>query len=112
LRPEAFFRAVFLLAVFLVAAFRVAVFLAAVLRAVFLAALFFRVAAPFFAEAERLLAGRFAAAAPPFLPPFFAGSLFSAFPLPDPDFLPPPDDLFTVAQARRSASFFETPFFS
>lgn len=29
------------------------------------------------------------------------------FPLPD--FLPPPDCLFTVAQARRSASFFETP---
>lgn len=29
------------------------------------------------------------------------------FPLPD--FLPPPDCLFTVAQARRSASFFDTP---
>lgn len=29
------------------------------------------------------------------------------FPLPD--FLPPPESLFTVAQARRSASFFETP---
>ena len=26
-----------------------------------------------------------------------------------PDFLPPPDCLFTVAQARRSASFFDTP---
>lgn len=29
------------------------------------------------------------------------------FPLPD--FLPPPNCLFTVAHARRSASFFETP---
>lgn len=28
---------------------------------------------------------------------------------PLPDFLPPPDCLFTVAQARRSASFSETP---
>jgi hypothetical protein len=32
--------------------------------------------------------------------------------LPDPDFLPPPDILFSVAQARRSASFSVTPRFS
>lgn len=37
-----------------------------------------------------------------FLPP-----LEPFFPLPD--FLPPPDCLFTVAQARRSASLFDTP---
>jgi hypothetical protein len=31
---------------------------------------------------------------------------------PLPDFLPPPSCLLTVAQARRSASFFDTPRFS
>ncbi len=46
---------------------------------------------------------------PPFCPPFRAGAWFSDFPLPDPDFLPPPDVLFTVAHARRSASFLEVP---
>ena len=46
---------------------------------------------------------------PPFWPPFFAGALFCGFPLPEPLFLPPPEALFTVAQARFSASFFETP---
>lgn len=35
-----------------------------------------RVSAAFFADAERAAAGRAAAASPPFLPPFFAGSLF------------------------------------
>jgi hypothetical protein len=38
--------------------------------------------------------------------------LFSFFPRPDPLFFPPPLDLFTVAQARASAVFFETPRFS
>jgi hypothetical protein len=32
--------------------------------------------------------------------------------LPDPLFLPPPVSLFTVAQARASAVFVPTPFFS
>jgi hypothetical protein len=49
---------------------------------------------------------------PPLRPPFFAGSLFSFLPRPEPLFLPPPLLLFTVAQARRSASFSETPRFS
>jgi hypothetical protein len=50
--------------------------------------------------------------APPLRPPFFIGSLFSFLPRPDPLFFPPPLLLFTVAQARRSASFSETPRFS
>ena len=33
-------------------------------------------------------------------------------PRPEPDFLPPPDSLLTVAQARLSASFLPTPRFS
>jgi hypothetical protein len=49
---------------------------------------------------------------PPLRPPARAGSLFSVFPLPEPDFLPPPSDAFTVAHARRSASFSPTPRFS
>jgi hypothetical protein len=47
--------------------------------------------------------------APPFLPPFFMGEWSSFLPRPDPAFFPPPLTLFTVAQARLSASFFETP---
>jgi len=50
--------------------------------------------------------------APPFRPPLRAGALFVLRPRPEPLFLPPPDDLFTVAQARRSASSFDTPRFS
>ena len=69
----------------------------------------FRVAAAFLAEADLFAAGRAAEAAPPFLPPFRVGSLFSGFPRPDPLFLPPPEILFTVAQARCSASSFGTP---
>lgn len=42
--------------------------------------------------------------------PDFADFLLPLEPFfPLPDFLPPPDCLFTVAQARRSASFFDTP---
>ena len=43
-----------------------------------LSAFFFRVAAAFFAEAERSSGLREAEAAPPFLPPLCSGSLFSA----------------------------------
>src|SRR5262249_5674452 len=50
--------------------------------------------------------------APPFLPPLRAGPLLVLRPRPQPLFLPPPDDLFTVAHARRSASFLPTPRFS
>ncbi len=45
-------------------------------------------------------------------PPFLAGALLTFLPRPEPDFLPPLVDLFTVAQARFLAVFFETPFFS
>jgi hypothetical protein len=38
--------------------------------------------------------------------------LLSFVPRPEPDFLPPPSSLLTVAQARRSASSFFTPRFS
>ena len=44
-----------------------------------------------------------------FRPPFFAGSLFVALPLPEPLFFPPPSIAFTVAQALLSASSVETP---
>jgi hypothetical protein len=47
-----------------------------------------------------------------FLPPFREEDFVLFFPRPDPDFLPPPDSLFTVAHARRSASFFDVPRFS
>jgi hypothetical protein len=47
-----------------------------------------------------------------FFPPAREEDLLLFFPRPDPLFLPPPDSLFTVAQARRSASFFEVPRFS
>ena len=53
-----------------------------------------------------------AAARPPFLPPFLDELRLDFFPRPDPLFLPPPVSLFTVAQARRSASPRETPRFS
>ena len=51
----------------------------------------------------------FAVARPPFRPPFRDDDLLVAFPRPEPLFFPPPDDLFTVAQARALAVFFETP---
>jgi hypothetical protein len=71
-----------------------------------------RVRAAFFAEAVRACAGLAAAAAPPNRPPFRAGALSTGFPLPEPEALPPPVIAFTVAQARRSASFSLTPLFS
>jgi hypothetical protein len=72
-------------------------------------ALRFRVAAAFLADAERADFGRRAEARPPARPPFLAGPLFVLRPRPDPDFLPPPDIAFSVAHARRAASFRETP---
>lgn len=71
-----------------------------------------RVRAAFFAEAERALFERDAAALPPRTPPLRLELRFSDLPRPLPDFLPPPDSLFTVAHARRSASFEDTPRFS
>jgi hypothetical protein len=49
---------------------------------------------------------------PPFRPPLRELALLDFFPRPLPLFLPPLSDLFTVAQARRSASFFDVPRFS
>ena len=46
------------------------------------------------------------------LPPRDEETWVSALPRPDPDLLPPPDSLFTVAQARASACLFGTPRFS
>ena len=78
----------------------------------FLPALRRRVAAALRAEAERADFGREAEAFPPFRPPFRAGVVEVRFPRPDPLFFPPPDILFSVAQARRSASLRDTPRFS
>ena len=61
------------------------------------AALRLRVAAAFFAEAERSAAEREADALPPAWPPLRDGAWFTAWPRPDPVFLPPPVSLFTVA---------------
>jgi len=71
-----------------------------------------RVAAAFLAERERAAAERDAEARPPILPPFRDGALLAFLPRPEPPFLrPPPEIAFSVAQARRSASFEETPRF-
>jgi hypothetical protein len=78
-------------------------------RELFLAALRRRVAAAFRAAAERADFGRDAEALPPFRPPFRAGAFEVRFPRPEPLFFPPPDVLFSVAQARRAASFRGTP---
>jgi len=72
-------------------------------------ALRLRVAAALRAEAERADLLRLAEARPPFRPPFFAGPLLVFRPRPEPDFRPPPDIAFSVAQARRSASARGTP---
>jgi hypothetical protein len=69
----------------------------------------FRVAAAFRADADRAALGREADARPPFFPPFREGARFGFFPRPEPLFLPPPDSLFSVAHARRSASLRGTP---
>ena len=72
-----------------------------------------RVAAAFLADAERAKAGREAELLPPSLPPLWAAGFPVDLPRPDPPgFLPPASSLLTVAQARRSASFPETPRFS
>jgi len=71
-----------------------------------------RVAAPFRAAAEREDLDREADALPPFFPPRRDEVLLVFLPRPDPLFFPPPVSLFTVAQARRSASPPETPRFS
>lgn len=68
-----------------------------------------RVSHPFLEAAERSSALRPAEAAPPLRPPFFDDEWFSGLPRPEPDLFPPPDSLFTVAHARRSASFAPTP---
>jgi hypothetical protein len=72
-------------------------------------ALRLRVAAALRADAERAALLRLAEARPPFRPPFFAGPLLVFRPRPEPDFRPPPDIAFSVAQARRSASSRGTP---
>src|SRR4051794_34668182 len=64
----------------------------------FAAAFRLRVAAAFFADAERCSALRLAEAAPPFAPPLWLDACDSFLPRPPPDFFPPPDSLFTVAQ--------------
>jgi len=71
-----------------------------------------RVAAALRAEADRADFDRDAEARPPVRPPFRAGAVLVFLPRPEPLFRPPPDILFSVAQARRSASFFGTPWFS
>jgi hypothetical protein len=75
----------------------------------FFTALRRRVAAAFRADAERADFGRDAEALPPRRPPFRAGALEVRFPRPEPLFFPPPDILFSVAHARRAASFRDTP---
>jgi hypothetical protein len=69
----------------------------------------FRVAAALRADAERAALDRRAEAAPPFRPPFLEEVRVLFLPRPDPLFLPPLSSLFTVAQARRSASLRDTP---
>jgi len=49
---------------------------------------------------------------PPFRPPFRDEARDSFLPRPEPDFLPPPDSLLTVAYARLLASLADTPRFS
>lgn len=68
-----------------------------------------RVAAAFRAEADFAALLREAEARPPFFPPFREEERVVGFPRPDPLFFPPPVSLFTVAHARRAASFRERP---
>src|SRR5439155_6999339 len=53
-----------------------------------------------------------ARARPPLRPPLREADRFSFLPRPEPLFFPPPDSLFTVAQARRAASLLPVPRFS
>jgi hypothetical protein len=71
-----------------------------------------RVEAALRAEEEREDLERDAEALPPFFPPFLEELRLVFFPRPEPLFFPPPVSLFTVAQARRSASFRDAPRFS
>jgi hypothetical protein len=71
--------------------------------------LLFRVVTAFFAEAEREAADLDAAALPTNFPPLRDGAVSSGWPRPLLLRLPPPASLFTVAQARLSASPSETP---
>src|SRR5262249_54753552 len=71
-----------------------------------------RVAAAFFADLDLSAYGRIAEARPPRRPPLCDEEVSFARPTPDPLFLPPWSCLFTVAQARRSASLSGTPRFS
>jgi len=82
------------------------------LRLLLLPDLRLRLEADFLAEEERDDFEREAEARPPFLPPFRDELRLVFFPRPEPLFLPPPVSLFTVAQARRPASFRDTPRFS
>jgi hypothetical protein len=50
-------------------------------------------------------------AAAPLRPPLLLAERLVALPRPEPLFFPPPVSLFTVAHARRSASFVEVPRF-
>lgn len=68
-----------------------------------------RVAAAFLAERDLAAAGRAADAAPPLRPPLREGALLTLLPRPEPLSLPPPVSAFTVAHARLSASFSDTP---
>ena len=65
-----------------------------------------RVAAAFFPAALRFAVDWLE---PALRPPFFDAERFSVLPRPEPDFFPPPDSLFTVAQARASASLLDVP---
>ena len=64
------------------------------------------------AALEREDFDRVAEARPPFLPPLRDELRLVFLPRPEPLFFPPPVSLFTVAQARRSASRRETPRFT
>ena len=68
-----------------------------------------RVAAALRADADRADFERDAEARPPIRPPFRDELVLIFFPRPEPLFFPPPVSLFTVAQARRSASSRPTP---
>jgi hypothetical protein len=68
-----------------------------------------RVAAAFFADADRDDLEREPAARPPIRPPLREELLLVFLPRPDPLFFPPPVSLFTVAHARFAASPRETP---
>src|SRR5882757_3130764 len=69
-----------------------------------------RVAAAFLADADLLADEREADALPPISPPLCAAGWPVCWLRPEPpSLLPPPSSLLTVAQARRSASFSDTP---